>query len=201
MSRRPAARLVSLALCAALAAGCTTTVEIRGPIPPAVVPPERLPSKVAVVFPEPMESFGESVRLGRVLRVIETRYFDYGDVLWDALFRSVLAAYKDVTHPEGALRPGQYDRVIKFFVQIQEGSGKRRFVESAGDRFSIAVTMEALDGASLESVRRTALRRDVIYNGDPDGFGPTIEKTIQQLSNDVAKLLAEGFAERGPGPP
>ena len=201
MSRRPAARLVSLALCAALAAGCTTTIEIRGPIHPAVVPPERLPSNVAVVFPEPMEYFGESVRLGRVLRVLETRYFDYGDVLWDALFRSVLAAYKDVTHPEGALRPGQYDRVIKFFVQIHEGSGQRHFLESAGDQFSIAVTMETLDGASLEPVQRTAIQRDVIYNGDPDGFGQTIEKTIQQLSDDVAKLLAEGFAERGPGPP
>ncbi len=194
MSRRPAVSLAVLALCAALSAGCTTTVEIRGPIQPSTVPAERLPSKVAVVFPQPMEFYGERVRVGRVLRMLETRYFDYGDVLWDALYRSVLAVYAPVTHSIDTPRPGQYERIIKFSVQTREGSGTRRFLESAGDEFSISVTMEALDGTSLESLQKAVLRRDVTYNGDPDVFDKTIERAIQQISNEVANRLTAGFA-------
>lgn len=193
------ARLITLAMCALLSAGCTTTIAVGGPVQPSVVYPQRLPSTAAVLISEQAGSGGVTVRLGRVIGIPQDLYFDYGDVLSDALFRSVLQSYQHVARLLENPRAGQYDRILKFLVRNQPGNATRPYLASANDQFTIMVTVEALDGSTLEFVQRTTIQRNVTYNGDSKSFDKAIERAIQQLSDNVMNLLMAGFAEHTDG--
>lgn len=193
------AHLITLAMCALLSAGCTTTIEVGGPVQPSVVSPQRLPSTVAVILSEQAGSGGVTVRLGRVIGIPKDLYFDYGDVLSDALFRSVLQSYQHVALFTENPRAGQYDRILKVLVRNQPVNTTRPYLASANDQFTIMVTVEALNGSTLEFVQRTTVQRSVTYNGDSKSFEKAIERAIQQLSDNVMNLLMAGFAEHTDG--
>lgn len=184
-----------LILLSILSTGCTTIIEVKGEAQPTVVAHERFPTRVAVVFRDSMGSAGENVRPSGFAGLYETLYFDYGDLLSDALFRSVVVAYKDVMRSLDTLATGEYERIIRFRIHGTNGSGTRPYLESANDQFSISVTMDVLDGKTMERRKRTTVKENVIYPGDPKSFEKAIEQAIQRLSDDVAKLLVAGFVE------
>lgn len=194
-------RLITLAMCALLSAGCTTTIEVLGPVQPSVVYPQRLPSKTGAIISEEAGSGGVTVRLGRVIGIPQDLYFDYGDVLSDALFRSVLESYQHVTRFLENPRAGQYDLILKFIIRNHPGNATSPYLDSVNNQFAIMVMVEALDGSTLEIVQRTAVQRSVTYDGKLKSFEKAIERAIQQLSDNVVNLLMSGFPEHTGGGP
>jgi hypothetical protein len=204
--------LVFLTLGVLILAGCVHFGTVSTNIAPTVAAPQKYPAKVAIFFAPRLREC-EVVRKPDTATgsMHEYRYL-WGPSLKAALTKSVQAAYENVAVVNGPPRPGEFDRVLAFdlpkvdlLVEFVPGY----LSQEAKANAAITVSIEVLDGKTMETRRTLPVTGKGSSSKDASGFGAyaasqftaAMERAIQQLTEITSNLMISGAAEPGGGVP
>jgi hypothetical protein len=173
-----------------------------------LVLPEKMPHNVAVVF-------SDDFNMG------SGDHYSVSEALQTELFGRVGNVYQNVVEEFEIPREGEYDRIIKFTLnEIDRDEHNRRLINATDPslpsryiplRFRISVSITSYDGEDVELIKTKVVkgvgesssqegitireREGVISSSDPDSFDRAVAEAMENVCNDVTKLLIQGFAE------
>jgi hypothetical protein len=173
-----------------------------------LVLPEKMPSNVAVVF-------SDDFNLG------SGDHYSLSEALHTELFNCVGSVYQNVAEEFAIPEKSDYDRIIKFTLnEIVRDEHNRRLVNATDPslpsryiplRFRISVSMAAYDGENGELIKAKIVKgigesssqegvsiregAAIASSANSDSLDRAIAEAMENVCNDVTKLLARGFAE------
>jgi hypothetical protein len=198
--------LIFLILGVVILAGCVHFKAVSTDIAPTATTPQKFPAKMGIYF-------APRLRECVVTRKPDTMYggtheyrYVWGPSLVAALTKSVQSAYVDVTVVNGPPRPEEFDRVLAFDLPkvdllVEFVPGYLR--QEAKAQAAVDITIEVIDGKTMETVRTLPVTGQGSSSKDASGFGAydagqftaAMDRAIQQLSEIVSNLLITGAAE------
>lgn len=185
--------------------GCTYTGTIRTNIAPTAMVAKRFPTKVGVHFTPRLANYEEVSKPATYYGSAHTFTFKIGPALQEALLKSVESAYSNVEVTSALASPGEYGMIINFDLQnvnvrVEFAPGFWR--AAAKSNAVIYVSMEIIDGSSMQSLKRLTVNGNGFSSKDTKGgadaqkqFSLAIEDAIQQLSENTSNLLISGVGE------
>jgi len=143
-------RHTALLMILLLITGCAHTIQMSTSVTPVPgIEITKYPYSVAVLGGENLKALTQQVSPSSIQGSLNYYTFDVGNVLHDALLKSVKRVYEKVDELDHTPRKGAYDRIIIFSVtnsdmDIKFGSGAIRIFASAA--YILTVHMAVMDG-------------------------------------------------------
>ena len=173
-----------------------------------LVLPEKLSYNVAVVF-------SDDFNMG------SGDHYSVSEALHTELFNCVGNVYQNVSEEFEIPAEGEYDRIIKFTLnEIVRDEHNRRLANATDPslpsryiplRFRVSVSIAAYDGEDGELIKAKVVKgigesssqtgieiregAGIASSSDPGSFDRAVAEAMQNVCNDVTKLLIRGFAE------
>lgn len=173
-----------------------------------LVLPEKLPYNAAVVFSEGFDLAGEE-------------HYSINEALHTELFNRVGDIYQNTAEEFEIPAKGEYDRIIKFTLNEAVRDEHRGRLANVTDpllpsryiplRFRISVTMTSYDGENAELIHTEVIKgigesssqegvsiregAAVVSSAGRGSFDEAVAEAIEDVCNDVSRLLIRGFAE------
>lgn len=173
-----------------------------------LVLPEKMHHNVAVVF-------SENFNMG------SGDHYSVSEALHTELFNCVGNVYQNVVEEFEIPAEGKYDRIIKFTLNEVVRDEHNRRLANATDpslpsrhiplRFRISVSMASYNGEDGELIKAKVVKgigesssqegitiregAGIASSSDPGSFDRAVAEAMQNVCNDVTKLLTRGFAE------
>lgn len=173
-----------------------------------LVLPEKMPHNVAVVF-------SDDFNMG------SGDHYSVSEALHTELFNCVGNVYQNVAEEFEIPAKGEYDRIIKFTLnEIVRDEHNRRLANATDPslpsryiplRFRISVSMASYDGEDGTLIKAKVVKgigesssqegitiregAGIASSSDPGSFDRAVAEAMENVCNDVRKLLTRGFAE------
>jgi hypothetical protein len=173
-----------------------------------LVLPEKLPHNVAVVF-------SDDFNMG------SGDHYSVSEALHTELFNCVGNVYQNVAEEFEIPAKGEYDRIIKFTLnEIVRDEHNRRLVNATDPslpsryiplRFRISVSIVSYNGENVELIQTKVVKgigesssgegvavregAAIASSANSDSLDRAVAEAMQNVCNDVTKLLTRGFAE------
>jgi hypothetical protein len=173
-----------------------------------LVLPEKMPNNVAVVFSDDFNMGSGDL-------------YSIREALHAELFNCVGSVYQNVVEEFEIPANGEYDRIIKFKLnEMVRDEHNRRLVNATDPslpsrhiplRFRISISMASYDGENVELIQTKVVKgigesssregiairegAAIASSANSDKLERAVAEAMENVCNDVTKLLIRGFAE------
>ena len=183
---------------------CSKRITVRSDINPTYTPSKIVTYSAAIVIPEGLKNYSKTVKPSGFIGSGNTYKFDIGHSLCPALRRSAASYFEKIIEINSMPREGLYERIVKYSYQdidLEVFYYDDLFKTGGRANCSIFLIMEVFD-SNLNLLNEAIISGNGSTSKDKDEFSDShyfaqaVERAIQEVTNNSARLFNSGFTEQ-----
>lgn len=183
---------------------CLKKLTLRSDIKPTYTISKKVPFSAAIVIPKELKNYSKTVKPSGFIGSGDTYKFDIGTSLCPALRKSAASYFEKIIEDNSMPKEGLYDRIVKYSYQdidLDVFYYDNLFKTGGRANCSIFLIMEVFD-SNLNLLNKAIITGNGSTSTEKDEFSDShhfvqaVERAIQEVTNNSAKLFHFGFTEQ-----